>query len=253
MSFVDDGYEIHDFFYMDDVVEAQLQLTSMFGRLTSYTGDDERLHALAASRIASLPRFLIEANLPYFRSLLGADIHIQQKPFLRISRPGQPGDNIGLHRDTWYGDTPHEISVWIPLTDTDEGNALRVAPGSHLWSEAAHPVERFSGIVAKGSTKHDLGFIYGDPKRLANPALTIPLPARVGQMIVFSLALLHGQEVNTSTRTRFSMDVRLTNSLAPVKFSRSRNEHYYEELCVSPVTQAARLYYAAQKSSTSIN
>ena len=66
-------------------------------------------------------------------------------------------------------------------------------------------------------------------------------------MIVFSLALLHGVEVNRSERTRVSMDVRLANSLATVKFSRSRDKHYYEELCASPVTAAARAYYEAQQ------
>lgn len=248
MTFLRDGYEVWDL-----GVEARTWLCSgveeleqMLGKLSAYTDDDVHRHAAAAALVAHIPRRMIECSIHRVRELVGSDLHIQQTPFLRISRPGAPQDNIGLHRDTWYGDTPHEISVWIPFTDTDEGNALRVAPCSHVWSEAQHPVERFAGSVAQGSTKHSLGFIYGDPKRLADPVATIPLPVKVGQMIVFSLALLHGQEVNRSTRTRVSMDVRLANSLAPVKFARSRNPNYYERLSVSPVTAAAQRYYEAQ-------
>lgn len=249
MSFREDGYEVVDLGHaaLFAVGVAQDTLERMLGPLYDYRSDDVQRHAAAASEVAGTAQTVALHEMAYFHALLGRDIHIQSKPFLRISRPGMPDDNIGLHRDTWYGDTPYEISVWIPFTDTDEGNALRVAPGSHLWSEAAHPVERFDGSVEKGSVKHSLGFIHGAPKRLRDPAATIPVPVKVGQMIVFSLALLHGQEVNRSTRTRVSMDFRLTNSFAPVKFSRSRDEHYYRSLSASPVSQVAERYYEAQR------
>ena len=249
MTFATDGFEVWN---LGDkaimwVMAAKMELTTFLGELDTYNDGDIHKHAAAAELVAHIPKAIIQLEMRKFRDLIGSDLHIQAKPFLRISRPGVVDDNIGMHRDTWYGDTPHEISVWIPFTDTDEGNALRVAPGSHLWSEAAHPVERFQGKVNKGSVKHSLGFIHGDPKRLVSePALTA-LPVRAGQMIVFSLALLHGVDVNRSERTRVSMDVRLANSLAPVQFSRSRDANYYEQLCVTPVTAAARAYYEAQK------
>ncbi len=247
MSYADDGYEIVDLSpRARAIVDVGIvQVRHLLGPLEGYTGNDVELHALAQHRVSDIPRSVINYELEYFRKLIGCDLHIQSKPFLRISRPGAREDNIGLHRDTWYGDTPYELSVWIPFTDTDEGNALRVAPGSHVWSEAAHPVERIDGEVEKGSTKHSLGFIYGQPKRLANPVPTVALPVRVGQMIVFSLSLLHGQEVNCSTRTRVSMDVRLANSLAPISWQRSRDAEYYKRLCSSPVTEAALRYEVA--------
>lgn len=246
MSYERDGYEIIE---IDPapVIEARWLLMGMFGELEHYRGGNLQAHSLAAKVLSYLPRKVILSNLRYFHTLIGRDLHIQRQPFLRISRPDVVEDNIGMHRDTWYGDTPHEISVWIPLTDTDDDNALRVAPGSHLWSEAAHPVERFDGSVEKGSVKHSLGFIHGNPKRLATPAETIPLPVRVGQMIVFPLSLLHGVEVNRSNRTRFSMDVRLANSLAPIRWERSRDEGYYEQLCVSPATKVAKAYAEANR------
>lgn len=254
MTFVANGYEVRTLSKSAHYAVrcARNELAEFLnGSLETYRGGDEKVHARAAEIATPWAKRVLRAEMTYFRTFIGGDLHVQRKPFLRISRPGVEDDNIGLHRDTWYGDTPYEISVWIPFTDTDEFNALRVAPGSHLWSEEAHPVERIAGKVEKGSLKHSLGFIHGQPKRMASAVDAFPLPVRVGTMIVFSLALLHGVEVNRSTRTRISMDIRLTNSLAPVKFSRSRDDNYYEPLATTQVTEAARKYYEAQCSSTS--
>ena len=109
-------------------------------------------------------------------------------------------------------------------------------------------MERFDRPdVEKGSVKHSLGFIYNPPKRLIKEPPTIPVPVKPGQMIVFSLALLHGQRVNTSVRTRVSMDCRLANSLAPIALSRSRDANYYERLSISPVTSQAIRYAEANR------
>lgn len=202
-------------------------------------------HTQAAKLVADLPRKIIEEEYVYFRRTVGMDLHIQSTPYLRISRPGVDADNIGMHRDTWYGDTAYEVSVWIPLTDTDEDNALRIAPGSHLWSEKEHPVEEFDSGVAKGSEKHALGFVYA-PKRLVRPVETIPVPMRVGQMLIFPVSLLHGVEVNRSKRTRVSMDCRVANSLAPIRMSRSRDDNYYSRMAISPITEIALKYEANQ-------
>ena len=255
MSFAQDGYEVVNLigYGLQVVREARQKLQGILGgAIETYhervPNEDLERHAKALEVVKDIPKRIIKADLPYFQWLVGIDLHLQARPFLRIARPGIATDNIGLHRDTWYGDTPYEISVWIPLTETNEGSALRVAPGSHVWSEKEYPVERFERPdVEKGSAKHALGFIYNPPKRLVKEPKTIPLPVKPGQMIVFSLALLHGQKVNTSVLTRVSMDCRLANSLAPIALARSRDANYYERLSISPVTSQAIRYAEANK------
>ncbi len=254
MSFPRDGYEIVPLsgYAMSIVRDARHKIEDVLGgALETYhervEGEDLERHARALASVATVPKRIIRSDIQYFQWLVGIDLHIQAKPFLRISRPNVKSDNIGLHRDTWYGDTPYELSVWIPLTDTDEGNSLRVAPGSHVWSEKEHPVERIDGQIEKGSLKHALGFIHGKPKKLADLPATVALKVKIGQMIVFPLSLLHGVEVNVSTTTRVSMDCRIANSLAPIAMSRSRDPNYYERLTVSPVTAEALRYEEANK------
>jgi hypothetical protein len=72
-----------------------------------------------------------------------------------------------------------------------------------------------------------------------------PVPLRMGQALVMSLGLVHGQSVNASATTRFSTDVRVVNSLAPIAFARGVRDDYYEPLCSSPVTEQARRQIAA--------
>jgi hypothetical protein len=189
---------------------------------------------------------IIAANLDIFRRLLGPDLHVQNYPYLRVVRPGRPEDAVPLHRDTYYGASPFEISVVVPFTDMGTDAALRAVPGSHLEPDAAYPfVQTVSDTVAFGSPSHKLGYAYAP--RLLDPALdrrAEPMPARVGQALIFALSLVHGAGINTSNRTRFSMDVRLVNSMAPVDFSRGVRDDYYVPLCASPISRSARRYLA---------
>jgi sporadic carbohydrate cluster 2OG-Fe(II) oxygenase len=237
-----DGYIIVDLSQSGKGIAnmARLDLQTKLGDLESC---QQEVTQEARDVIKRYPRLIVEAEMPFFHALVGKDLHIQSVPYLRVSRPGIETDNIGLHRDTWYGDSPYELSVWIPLTDTDVGNSLLVAPGSHVWPE--EELEEGKKQADKGSVKHSLGFMYA-PKRLGRPIEVKPLPVKVGQMIVFSLSLLHGQEVNRSTRTRVSMDVRVANSLAPIQWERSK-QNYYQPLSVSPLREQALKYYEAQK------
>ena len=67
----------------------------------------EWIHALAVSYWEScLGRAVIAANVELFRRLVGLDLHVQRNPYLRVVRPGKPGDAAPLHRDTYYGASP---------------------------------------------------------------------------------------------------------------------------------------------------
>ncbi len=191
---------------------------------------------------ARLGHRLVDAELPFFRSFVGLDLHVQRYPYLRVARPGQPGDVTGIHRDTLYGASPYEVSMVVPFTDLDADAALRVVSGSHLEPPARYPATRVeSETVTPGSRRHLLGFPYApqvlDPELAARAE---PVPLRVGQALLFSLGLVHGQVVNASDATRITTDVRVVNSLAPAAFGRGVRADYYEPLCESPVTEQAR-------------
>lgn len=214
--------------------------------------DDERhfaiLHDLATFYWeAQLGRPIVTRNLELFRRLIGPDLHIQSFPYLRAVRPGQVQDAAPLHRDTYYGASPFEVSVVVPFTEVDAGAALRVISGSHTAPDSAYPyTQTVSPDVRIRSGKHELGYPYAP--RLLAPALVDtaePVPLGVGRVLIFPLQLVHGGVTNTGQRTRFSTDIRLANSLAPVQWSRGVREDYFVPLCTSAVTRSAEAFLAA--------
>jgi len=191
---------------------------------------------------ADLARTIISANLELFRSLIGPDLHIQRYPYVRVVRPGHLCDTSPMHRDTYYGASPYEVSVVIPFTEMDSSTALQVISGSHAAADSEYPyTQTVRDDVAIGSPKHQLGFPYAP--RLLDPALkdrAEAVPLRVGHALVFPLSLVHGNTTANGTGTRFSTDIRLVNSWAPVIWSRGVHKDYFVPLCESAFTRNGR-------------
>ena len=211
--------------------------------------DHERVHRALADRYwdARLGLDIVASELAFLRTFVGLDLHVQRHPYLRIARPGHTDDVTGLHRDLLYGASPYEVSLLVPFTDLDSESALRVVSGSHTAPASSYPATRVeSPDVTPRSPKHRLGFPYA-PQVLAPDVAerAEAVPLRVGQALLMSLGLVHGQEMNRGATTRFTTDVRVVNSLAPVSFTRGVRDDYYEPLCSSPVTEQARRQLAA--------
>lgn len=194
-------------------------------------------------------RDIIACNLDLFRALIGPDLDVQRRPYLRAVRPGRPDDAQPLHRDTYYGASPYEVSVLVPFTAMESEAAVRVVPGSQLEPDAAYPfVQSTSADVTMRSPKHELGYPYA-PRRL-DPALdarAVPVPLRLGQAALFGLSLVHGGGANLGPHTRFSTDIRVVNAWAPVRIRRGVDDRYFEPLCASAVTSNARRYIEANE------
>ncbi|QVL55943.1 MAG: hypothetical protein KFB95_01685 [Simkaniaceae bacterium] len=196
---------------------------------------------------------IIEKQLSLFKPFMGLDLCVQQNPYLRMARPGKPQDNIGYHRDTFYGGSPFELSVLVPYVDVPAPSALQVMTGSHTLPENHFPttqIENPDEAVRKGSSKHQLGFLYApkvmDPS-IANEMLAVPL--KLGQAIAFSLSTVHGCVVNSGTTTRWSSDIRVMSAFAPVDLS--ARPDYYEPLSSSALTAQAQNYFTATANETS--
>lgn len=190
---------------------------------------------------------IIKRDVEFFRNLIGPDLHVQARPYLRIVRPGKPQDNVNIHRDTHYGGTPFEVSVHVPFTDVGLLGSLGVIGGSHVEPDGAYPYERVMNTkVERGSVRHQLGFTYA-PKNMrpSDIAKVQPTGTTLGQALVFCLSLVHGQVVNRGEITRFSSDIRVVSSHAPIECTRIKTSGYCQPLCRSALTSAAEAYYEA--------
>lgn len=190
-------------------------------------------------------RKIISAQKSFFEKLIGGDLLVQEKPYLRLTRPFKRQDNIGYHRDTFYGGSPYEVSVLVPYVNLEPESSLSVMDGSHILSEKLFPtvqIQNPDSEITKGSQKHKMGFPYApkvlDPSFEANMR---PIPLKIGQALFFSLSTLHGSVENRGRNTRWSTDIRVLNALAPVDLS--ARPQYYERLALTPATASAQQYF----------
>ena len=189
---------------------------------------------------------IIGAQLDFFKAFLGEDINIQSRPYLRITRPRKLQDNVGYHRDTFYGCSPFELSVLVPYVDLPAKSTLSILSGSHIRPESDFPTTQVENLeIIKGSIKHQLGFLYApkiiDPSRTVNMQ---PVPLVLGEALIFSLATVHGSVENRGEVSRWSSDIRVVNALAPL--NPSLKPGYYETLSRSVITELANIYHKAQ-------
>jgi len=214
--------------------------------------DDDAVHHDYQYRLTEVFRSrryayeVLAAQDDFFRPFLGPDLLVQVNPYLRMARPGKPQDNIGYHRDTFYGASPYELSVWIPYVDLPAESSLSVLSGSHIRPESDFPVTQTqSADVAKGSNLHKMGFPYAPKVMDAGPLANIQaVPVNRGEALIFSLATVHGTTHNNGPIARWSTDIRVANALAPIDLS--ARPDYYERLSSSVVSDRARAYEVAE-------
>lgn len=253
------GWFVFDFLDPQPLMEARAALEQELERLLGFACRLEEYHCEAQedkrhteiqihmTQFFREKRFgprIIAAQLSFFQHMLGPDLAVQSAPYLRMTRPFKPQDNIGYHRDTFYGGSPYELSVLIPFVDLPAESSLGVLSGSHLHAESLYPTEQINNpdeSVKKGSPKHQLGFMYA-PKMMdssiENQIQKIPL--KLGQALVFSLSTVHGSVVNAGPVTRWSTDIRVMHAFAPVDLH--MRPTYYEPLSQSVVTEAVKQY-----------
>lgn len=183
----------------------------------------------------------VEENIDFFISMFGPDIDLQSNTYLRIARPGNELDNIGMHRDTDYGNSAFEVSLSLPLIDQRSGCGLNIVPKSHLFTD--HRVEQVNrDDVEKGADKNTMGFLYAPKKLIGLKGEQIKsIPLAFGNGLGFSLGLIHGQRKNTSDMTRWSIDFRLKNSFHPM--TKNLKKGYYTNLQKSSISILAEAYY----------
>ena len=192
----------------------------------------------------------IKSIKPITDQLIGLNLMVQYKPFLRIARPNYRDDNIGYHKDTQYGQSPYELAVHVPFVDLDKDSSLQIISGSHLHNENKYQsIESKNLKVEKGSLEHTLGKPYA-PKNLTipNKVKNDFLDAKVGQVAIFSPAIFHGQEINNSNYTRVTTDLRIVDSnKTNLNIKLGKVHTGYVDVFSSPVERIAKEYFKQQK------
>ena len=126
-------------------------------------------------------------------------------------------DHVPFHRETFYAKDSHvrmQFNLWTPISVVDGDLAgLMLYPESHKISDTELSISQcpsHESAVRRFSDGHAIGYPYS-PKIIQNlaeitscPPLRVVVPYQ--STLLFSSMLIHGNGVNRSNATRFSVD-----------------------------------------------
>jgi sporadic carbohydrate cluster 2OG-Fe(II) oxygenase len=152
----------------------------------------------------ALPEFRLmyfRLSKPYLEAIVGNELAMQQRINLSIQMPDDTSSLLPVHADTWSGDSPFEVVVWLPLVNCFGTKAMYLLPPV----ESAKFSEEFS--QRGGSSSESIFDSIKDEVKW--------LEVRSGQVLVFDQSLPHGNRVNEESETRWSMNCRFKGVFTP--------------------------------------
>lgn len=136
----------------------------------------------------------------YLDCLVGNELAMQAKINLSIQFPNDESSLLPLHSDTWSGDSPFEVVVWLPLVDCYKTKSMYILEPNHssLLSKNFHKKTNSADILFD-SIKEKITF----------------LDVKFGEVLIFNQNLPHGNIVNEESETRWSMNCRFKSIFSP--------------------------------------
>lgn len=158
----------------------------------------------AINAINDLPwarRAYYEMAKPWLEVIVGNELAMQRRLNLSIQLPGDDSSLLAVHADSWDGDSPFEIVVWLPLVDCHDTKTMFLLP-----PDKARSVET-DFAKFNGADTDDLF-------AAIEPDLTwIDIP--YGHVLLFDQNLMHGNRPNRETETRWTMNCRFKSLFSP--------------------------------------
>ncbi len=156
-----------------------------------------RVNTQLCNRSEPVRRFCIAGpHLPMLQQLVGPNLCLTHQQFVtKLPDRNEQRSDIPLHQDNGYGqlDPMTDITVWIPLVDTDQNNGcLHIVPGSHRGGLLEHGRAGINPVLIEAMT----------------PQPATPVKAKAGEGIAFSGLTLHGSGPNHSPSVRPALYVR---------------------------------------------
>ena len=159
--------------------------------------------------------------------LLGSDLLIQSKINVSIQMPDDERSLLPAHSDSWSADSPFQINLWIPLTNAFGTNSM------FIWNES-RTMNVMEKIKKDKTNMFDLSNLKSKDKDF--------IKLSFGQVLIFNPALIHGNVINKTKKTRVSLNVRLKSIFSPEPNTRNPDRRfgtYYKHLKISDNTNFA--------------
>lgn len=135
-------------------------------------------------------------------SLVGNELAMQSKANLSIQMPNDTSSLLSVHADTWSEESPFQVVLWIPLVNVYDTKSMYILPPEYNRTV----IDRLPAIAKTGGAEK-LFEVYRDQFVWVN--------VNYGEALLFSPNLLHGNVVNATAETRWSMNCRFKGLFTP--------------------------------------
>lgn len=232
----DQGYIIFDAFNINavekfrDTVKESLAIPKLNSTHNYFTPKDinsARIKSFKAiNNILNWPNDYSSIAKPLLNKFLGPDLAIQSKLNLSIQMPRDKTSILSMHTDSLSGQSIFEMVLWVPLTDSFETNSMYIfSPEITL-----EILNNMSQNEEKG-----MNFLFDE---YSNHAKFLNIP--FGKALLFSPTLFHGNILNTTDKTRVSINCRYKNIFSlESTFGERRLGSFYKILELSELSKLA--------------
>jgi sporadic carbohydrate cluster 2OG-Fe(II) oxygenase len=166
-------------------------------------------------------------RLAYFRIakdildiIVGNELAMQLRLNLSIQIPGDESSLLPVHADTWSGDSPFEVVVWLPLVNCYKSKSMYILP-----QNKKHAID--DAFANSGNSTSEMLFKYIESDIES-------LKINFGQLLIFNQGLPHGNRVNLESETRWSMNCRFKGVFTPYKDKKVGD--FFEPITLRPAS-----------------
>ena len=163
---------------------------------------------------------------PYLEALVGNELAMQLRINLSIQLPGDDSSLLPVHADTWSGDSPFEVVVWLPFVDCYLTKAMYL-----LQTNFADELSQKFSDRAGRSSEDLYQSIRDDVKQI---------PVGYGEVLIFNQGLPHGNRINEENETRWSMNCRFKGIFTP--YGDKKIGEFFEPITLRAASQAGMMY-----------
>jgi len=163
---------------------------------------------------------------PYLDVLAGNELAMQKRLSLSIQMPEDQSSLLPVHTDTWSGDSPYEIVVWLPLVDCFNSKSMYILPPKHY--------DFFKKILTNPK--------YNNSQKIFNAikGKIKWIKIKEGEVLIFNQNLPHGNIVNSEKETRWSFNCRFKSLFSP--YSKKDLGEFFEPIIIRAATQQGIKY-----------
>ena len=156
----------------------------------------------------------------YLDTIVGNEVSMQLKANLSIQLPEDDSSLLPIHADTWSGDSPYEVVVWIPLVDCFKTKSMYILP-----SKKYSKIEKSFKTISDANTDDLFRSVEKEVEWIE---------IKYGEALIFNQALPHGNRVNLENESRWSMNCRFKAIFTP--YADKKIGEFFEPITLKPAS-----------------